>query len=282
MSVGNAEQIAEWNGSLGQRWAEMQREIDAIVVPFGEAAMKAAAPQQGERVIDIGCGCGDTSIELARRVGSAGTVLGVDVSKPMLEVGRSRAALERCANLSFRDADASEAQLPDNTDLLFSRFGVMFFHQPSAAFLHLRTALRAGGRCVFACWRTPRDNPWAMTPLAAARKAMNLTPTPADPTAPGPFGFADDERLRTILSNAGYGGIDLLRFDAQIFLGSTPRAAAGTALRLGPTARLVREVGAEHEAVILDAVEAALMPMAAPDGGVSLNGSAWIVSATSP
>ena len=129
-----------------------------------------------------------------------------------------------------------------------------------------------------------KSTPYAaqMAAEAAARKAMNLTPTPADPTAPGPFGFADDERLRTILSNAGYGGIDLLRFDAQIFLGSTPRAAAGTALRLGPTARLVREVGAEHEAVILDAVEAALMPMAAPDGGVSLNGSAWIVSATSP
>src|SRR5277367_1041625 len=99
MSVGNAEQIAEWNGSLGQRWVQSQREIDAIVVPFGEAALKAAAPRRGETVIDIGCGCGDTSIELARRVGSAGTVLGVDVSKPMLEVARSRAARERFSNL---------------------------------------------------------------------------------------------------------------------------------------------------------------------------------------
>jgi SAM-dependent methyltransferase len=281
MSVGNAEQIAEWNGSLGQRWVDRQREIDAIVVPFGEAALKVAAPRPGERVIDIGCGCGDTSIELARRVGTAGTVLGVDVSKPMLEVARSRAALEHCANLSFRDADASEAQLPANTDLLFSRFGVMFFHQPSSAFAHLRTALRAGGRCVFVCWRTPRDNPWAMTPLAAARKAMGITPPPADPNAPGPFAFADDARLRTILSSAGYGSLDVVRFDAQIFLGATPRAAAANALRLGPAARLVGETGAAHEAAILDAVEATFMPLAAPDGRVSLGGSAWIVSAAS-
>jgi SAM-dependent methyltransferase len=257
----------------------MQREIDAVVVPFGKAALEAAAPQGGERVIDIGCGCGDTSIELARRVGAAGMVLGVDVSKPMLEVARTSGALERCANLSFRDADASETQLPANTDLLFSRFGVMFFHQPTSAFSHLRTSLRAGGRCVFVCWRTPRDNAWAMTPLAAARKAMDITPAPADPNAPGPFAFADDERLRTILSNAGYGNIDVLRFDAKVFLGATPRAAAENALRLGPTARLVREVGAEHEAAILEAVEAAFMPLAALDGRVILNGSTWIVSA---
>ena len=278
--MGNAEQIAEWNGALGRRWVEMQREIESIVVPFGEAALKVAALQRGERVIDIGCGCGDTSIELARRVGTAGMVLGVDVSKPMLEVARSRGALERCANLSFSNADASETQLPKNTDLLFSRFGVMFFHQPSLAFSHLRMSLRTGGRCVFVCWRTPRDNAWAMTPLAAARKAMDITRAPADPNAPGPFAFAEEDRLRTILSNAGYGSIDVVRFDAQIFLGATPRAAAESALRLGPTARLVREVGAEHETAILDAVEAAFMPLASPDGRVSLNGSAWIVSAT--
>jgi hypothetical protein len=155
----------------------------------------------------------------------------------------------------------------------------MFFHEPISAFSHLRMSRRAGGRCVFVCWRTPRDNAWAMTPLVAARKAMDITPAPADPNAPGPFAFADDKRLRTILSNAGYGSIDVVRFDAQTFLGATPRAAAENSLRLGPTGRLVREVGAEHEAAIVDAVEAAFMPLAAPDGRVSLNSSAWIVSA---
>ena len=280
MPADNSEQIAEWNGALGQRWVAMQREIDRIVAPFGDAALKAAAPQSGERVIDIGCGCGDTSIEIARIVGEAGAVLGIDVSQPMLEVARSRGALANCAHLSFRDGDASEAELPANTDLLFSRFGVMFFSQPSQAFSHLRKSLRMGGRCVFVCWRAPRDNPWAMAPLSAARRAMGVTPAPADPDAPGPFAFADEERLRTILSGAGFGAIDVQRFDATLSLGATPRSAAEGAVQIGPVSRFVREVGVEHLPIILDAVEQTLVPLAAPDGHVSLNGSTWIVSAT--
>jgi SAM-dependent methyltransferase len=282
MTADNSEQIAEWNGALGQRWVEMQREIDRIVVPFGDAALKAAAPQPGERVIDIGCGCGDTSIEIAQIVGAAGAVLGIDVSQPMLEVARSRGALANCAHLAFRDGDASEAELPANTDLLFSRFGVMFFSEPSKTFGHLRKSLRTGGRCVFVCWRTPRDNAWAMTPLSAARAAMGITPAAADPHAPGPFAFADEDRLRAILSGAGFSAIDVQRFDAALFLGATPRSAAEGAVQIGPVSRFVREVGVEHLPVILVAVERALAALAAPDGHVSLNGSTWIVSATNP
>src|SRR5258705_4278008 len=276
----NSEQIAEWNGALGQRWVAMQQEIDRIVVPFGDAALKAAAPQPGERVIDIGCGCGDTSIEIARIVGAGGTVLGIDVSQPMLEVARSRGALSNCAHLAFRDGDASEAELPANTDLLFSRFGVMFFSEPSPAFSHLRKSLRAGGRCVFVCWRAPRDNAWAMTPLSAARKAMGITPAPTDPHAPGPFAFADEQRLRAILSGAGFGAIDAQRFDAALTLGATPRSAAEAAVQIGAVSRFVREVGVEHLPIIVEAVERALGPLAATDGHVSLNGSTWIVSVT--
>src|SRR6184192_536980 len=120
-------------------------------------------------------------------------------------------------SIAFRHGDASEAELPANIDLLFSRFGVMFFSQPSQAFSHLRKSLRPGGRCVFVCWRTPRDNAWAMTPLSAARAALGVTPAPADPNAPGPFAFADEERVRTFLSGAGFGDIDLQRFDAALF-----------------------------------------------------------------
>src|SRR3989442_1124186 len=199
MAADNSEQIAEWNGALGQRWVAKQRDIDRIVMPFGDAALKAAAPQPGERVIDIGCGCGDTSIEIARLVGAGGSVLGVDVSQPMLEVARTHGALANCAHLAFRDGDASEAELPANIDLLFSRFGVMFFSQPSPPFSHLRKSLRAGAENV---------------------------------------------------------------------------------VQIGPVSRLVREVGAEHLPIILDAVERTLAPLAARDGHVSLNGSTWIVAAT--
>jgi len=282
MPADNSEQIAEWNGALGQRWVAMQQELDRIVVPFGDAALKAAAPQPGERVIDIGCGCGGTSIEIARIVGATGSVLGIDVSQPMLEVARAHAALANCAHLAFRDGDASEARLPANIDLLFSRFGVMFFDQPSPAFSHLRRSLRTGGRCVFVCWRTPRDNAWAMTPLSAARNAMGVTPAPPDPDAPGPFAFADEERLRAILSTAGFDDIEVQRFDAAIALGATPRSAAESVAQIGPVSRLVREVGVEHLPIIVDAVERALAPLAEPDGHVSLNGSTWIVSATNP
>jgi SAM-dependent methyltransferase len=282
MPADNSEQIAEWNGVLGEKWVAMREDLERFVVPFGNAALKAAAPQPGERAIDVGCGCGETSIELARRVGAAGAVLGVDVSQAMLAVARSRGALANCAHLTFSAGDASEAALPVNTDLLFSRFGIMFFSQPTPAFSHMRKSLRAGGRCVFACWRAPRDNPWAMTALSAARAAMSITPAPADPNAPGPFAFADEERLRAILSGAGFGDIDVQRFDAAIPLGATPRSAAQKLVQVGPVSRLVREVGTEHLPIITDAVERALAPLAAPDGHVSLNGSTWIVSATNP
>jgi SAM-dependent methyltransferase len=278
----NSEQIAEWNGAMGQLWAEKQREIDVVVAPFGKAALEKAAPRPGVRVIDIGCGCGDTSIEIAGIIGERGTVLGVDVSQPMLAVARAHATQARCRNLEFRDADASEADLPTDRDLLFSRFGVMFFSQPSAAFTHMRRSLRAGGRCVFVCWRTPRDNAWAMAPLSAARAAMGITPPPADPHAPGPFAFADDERLHGILEESGFGDVAVQRFDTSISLGATPREAAERALRVGPTSRFVREVGMEHLPKISDAVEHAFAELAAPDGRVVLEGSTWIVSATNP
>jgi hypothetical protein len=158
----------------------------------------------------------------------------------------------------------------------------MFFSQPSVAFSHLRKSLRKGGRCVFACWRTPRDNAWAMTPLSAARKALDITPPPSDPEAPGPFAFANEERLRTILSDAGFDNIDAQRFDAAIFLGATPRAAAEGSVQMGPVSRLVRETGVESLPIIVDAIERTLAPLAAPNGHVSLNGSTWIVAATNP
>lgn len=278
----NAAQIAEWNGAQGQRWAQLQRETDAIVAPFGHAAMALAEPVAGERVVDVGCGCGQTSIALALRVGATGQVLGVDVSRPMLEVARTAAVPPGGAPLHFAEADASQADLPPGIDLLFSRFGLMFFAEPVAAFAHLRAALRPGGRCVFVCWRTPRDNGWAMTPLAAARQALGITAAPADPTAPGPFALADGARLRSILAQAGFERVELRRFDAPVVMGATPHEAAVAVARIGPVARLARELGEHRLPEIVAAVEQALAPLAAPGGRVSLNGSTWLVAAFNP
>lgn len=282
MPTDNADQIAEWNGVLGQTWATMRNDIDPVVAIFGDVALKAAAPQPGERVLDIGCGCGDTTIAIARIVGTQGAVLGVDVSQPMLDVAQEHARDARMSHLEFRNSDASVAALPAANDLMFSRFGVMFFSEPKAAFRHMRNSLKPGGRCVFVCWRAPRDNAWAMAPLAAARVAMGVTQPPADPNAPGPFAFADDARLREILADAGFADIVITRHDAPVAYGPTPRAAAERALRVGPASRFVRDMGESHRPRILDAVEQAFTQLAAPDGEVRLIGSAWIVTAANP
>lgn len=282
MAADNAAQISDWNGAVGQQWAALQQNLDAMIMPFGLAALDAAAVKSGQHVVDIGCGCGDTSLSLARSVGPMGLVLGVDVSQPMLEVAHARAAAANLPNLSFKHADASDTDLNAGNDLLFSRFGVMFFGQPVAAFRQMRKSLRPEGRSVFVCWRTPRDNPWAMTPLIAARQALGITPEPADPFAPGPFAFADETRLGVILQEAGLKNIVVRRFDAEVTLGPSPMAAAESAARVGPVARLLREIGDAHLPVVLNAIESSFSSCAKEDGEVCMKGSVWIVSAENP
>lgn len=281
-SASNAEQIADWNGDQGQRWVDQQALLDRMIEPFGQAALQAAAPRPGESVLDIGCGCGSTSLALARAVGPQGRVLGVDISRPMLDAARRLAAAQPELKLGFIEADASVARLPAGQDLLYSRFGLMFFAEPAPALRHLRAALRPGGRCAFVCWRAPRDNPWAMTPLVAARKALGVDPPPADPWMPGPFAFADEQRLRGLLAEAGFADVQLQRTDAPIRLGASARDAAPASLQLGPAARLAREAGPAHTATLVAAIERALAPLAAADGSVALGGSTWVVSATNP
>jgi SAM-dependent methyltransferase len=233
-------------------------------------------------VLDIGCGCGSSSLALAQAVGPRGRVLGVDISQPMLAVARQRSAAAAATMVSFVEADASDTVLPTSQDLLFSRFGLMFFAAPASALRHLRGALRPGGRCAFVCWRAPRDNPWAMAPLMAARQALGVTPPPADPLAPGPFAFADEQRLRGLLTEAGFDGIEVQRFDAPIHVGSSARDAAAHSLQIGPVSRLAGEAGPEHEPALLAAIERALAPHADADGSISLAGSTWVVRALNP
>jgi SAM-dependent methyltransferase len=283
MSHANDAQIAEWNGSLGQSWVACQPQLDRMIEAFGAAALLSASAQSGERVLDIGCGCGSSALALAQAVGSRGQVLGMDISKPMLAVARQRAAQAGTGDaLGFLEADASQSPLPAGQDLLFSRFGLMFFAEPAAALRHLRGALRPGGRCAFVCWRAPRDNPWAMAPLMAARQALGIKPPPADPLAPGPFAFADETRLRGLLAEAGFEGIEVQRFDAPIHLGGSARDAAEHSLQVGPVSRLAGEAGPAQEPALVAAIEQALKPHAAADGSVSLAGSTWLVRALNP
>jgi len=280
MAGDNSLQVADWNGAVGEHWAAEQERTDALIRAFGDAARDAANVRPGERVLDVGCGCGDTSLVLADTVGSTGAVVGVDVSSPMLAVARRRAAGR--SQLTFTEADASRASLPGPFDLLFSRFGVMFFDDPPAAFTHMRTAMKPGGRLAFVCWQEARDNPWAAIPAQAARRVSGPSLTPPDPTAPGPFAFGNPDRVRAILSAAGFAGISHTAFESPMYLGSSPRSAAESAVRIGPASRVAREAGAERVPAIIDAIEAALKPHAGLNGAVSLPGRTWIVTAESP
>jgi SAM-dependent methyltransferase len=273
----NARQVAEWNGSVGERWAADQERTDQLVRPYGNAALAAAEIAPGEAVLDVGCGCGDTSLAAAGMVGAGGRVVGVDVSVPMLAVARRRTG--GSPNLTFLEADAASATLPGPFDVLVSRFGVMFFDDPARAFAHLHTAMRSGGRLAFVCWRTPAENPWAAIPAQAARKAARIEAPPSDPHAPGPFAFGDGDRLKGLLEGGRFRNVRLETFEAPMYLGSSPRSAAEGTARIGPASRVALKAGPEHRPAILDAIEAALGPYAAADGTVSLPGRTWIVTA---
>jgi len=273
----NAKQVADWNGSVGERWAADQERTDALVRPYGDAALMAAAIALGEAVLDVGCGCGDTTLAAADKVGARGRVVGVDVSAPMLAVARRRA--EGIANATFLEADASTAALPGLFDVLISRFGVMFFDDPPRSFAHLHAAMKPQGRLAFVCWRTPADNPWAAVPAQAARKAAQMDLPPADPHAPGPFAFGDGDRLKRLLEAGGFRDVRLEGFEAPMYLGSSPRSAAEGVTRIGPASRIALDAGPERRQAILDEIEAALRPHAAHDGAVRLPGRTWIVTA---
>ncbi len=210
----NANQAAYWNGAGGRRWAENLDRHDALLRPISERLIAVADARPGELVLDIGCGCGATTIEFAARVAPEGEALGVDVSETLLRHARERAPEDVPARFIHADAMVYEAP-PSEIDLVASRFGVMFFADPTKAFANLRAAMKPGGRLAFACWRAARDNPWLIVPLRAA--AGHAPPLPEQgPEDPGPFAFADEDRVRRILYDAGFFDVDVEPEDFEL------------------------------------------------------------------
>jgi SAM-dependent methyltransferase len=273
----NAAQIAYWNAEAGATWAQMQDTLDRELKPLGLAAMAALAPMPGERVIDVGCGCGTTSQELAARVGPGGRVLGVDISAPQLAVAERRA--EGMANLTFAQADAQTHAFAGDADAIFSRFGVMFFTDPPAAFANLRSALKPGGRLGFVCWRGPLESECMSLPMMAAVAAAPelATPPGGDPFAPGPFAFADQARVRGILEGAGFKDLVIAPHDEPVSVGGLDDTVAFS-LRIGVLGARLREAPHLRDKVV-DAIRAALADRVT-DGEVRLGSGTWIVTAT--
>jgi SAM-dependent methyltransferase len=273
------DQSAFWNGLAGERWVREQAGLDEMLRPFGAAALDAARVSPDEAVVDLGCGCGDTSLALATRVGPSGRVVGLDVSAPMLTRAKERGA--RSPNLSFIEGDASSEPLARSAfDLLFSRFGVMFFADAPRAFAHLRGALRPHGRMVFVCWQSLMKNPWAAVPFEAVADILGR-PDPQPEDAPGPFSSGDTVRVRNILEGAGFRDVNLRSFEATIAFGASGSTddAVDEIARLGPVARLLVDRDEVSVARALAAIKAVIPAYRGAQGAVQFPAAAWIVAA---
>lgn len=218
-SPANADMIEYWDGDRGASWVQHADQFDRQLELYGLRAISAIAPQPAESVLDIGCGSGATTFEVSQAVGSAGRVVGVDISGPMLALAGQRAEADGYGHVQFVQADAqTAAPIGAPFDAAVSRFGVMFFDDPVAAFRNIASMVRPGGRIAFAAWGAFEANEWMWAPAVALAEIVPLPP-PADPNAPGPFAFRDPERVRSILADAGWEDITVEDVDDPIYVG---------------------------------------------------------------
>lgn len=272
----NADQSAYWNGGPGQRWTALQESQDKLFTPITAALFDAAALQPGEGVIDVGCGAGETTLGAAARTGSA---LGVDVSEPLLGRARARAAaMGSPARFALADATVHDFS-GEAASALISRFGVMFFADPLRSFANLKRGLRAGGRVAFICWREPKLNPWLMLPYAEAVKHVPPPPRPG-PEEPGPFSFADPERVTKVLEGAGFADVSLtpVDFTLDVGVGEGLDNAVSKALEIGPASRALDGHPEAARAAAAASIRTALAGVV-KDGAVPLGAAVWIVRA---
>jgi SAM-dependent methyltransferase len=272
----NQPEIEFWNGPAAHRWVAEQARLDRALANIDLLGLDRAAPVEGERVIDLGCGCGASTLRLAEHVGPTGTVVGVDVSAPMLARARERA--RSMPWIQFVEGDAAEYRFAGDADLVYSRFGAMFFADPQAALANLKKALRPGGRLCLVCWRSADENPWYRVPLRAAETVV--APLPAtDPGAPGPFAFAAEGRLREILEHAGFARVEVERVDTRICTSTTGIGeAVEFAVNAGPVARMILGADAGTVARVRTALATALADYL-HDERVALPASVWLATA---
>jgi len=269
-----------WNDAGGRMWVNHQDIIEASMAPLGQKAMNALTMSEGERVLDIGCGCGDTTFEIAQRVGSNGGVFGIDISEMIVAAAQKNIAITKQRNVSFECVDAQTYQFQMNTfDVVFSRFGVMFFDDPIAAFENIRKSLVPGGRMAFVCWQPVKDIEWISVPLEIVGSYATLPP-PSPPGTPGGFSFGDASRVSNILSSAGFVDIAVEPFDTKINIGVDLDEALTFLTHIGPAGTVLNnhDLDSKTRANFTENLRTTLEAYQT-SRGVELGAATWIVTA---
>lgn len=269
----NQAQSDFWNNLAGPVWVSEKERLDRFSAHFLERGLARLAPEAGQHVLDVGCGTGASTLALAEAVGSAGKVIGVDICRVMLDAARGALSAHKHAELL--EADAQTYQPASPVHLVFSRFGMMFFEDPPAAFDNLRQTLSVGGKLGFLCWRAREENEWATLPMAAAAEVINLPA--ADPEAPGPFRMQSGARVVELLMSAGFDDAEVEAVDHSAVFEVTE--ACEFFSRVGPMAAFLREADEATSRKLESALRTALKARAHGDR-VELKASAWWVSAT--
>lgn len=278
--MANDEMTEQWNGPSSEPWLRFPDRYDAMLGDLGRLVLQAADPRPGEAVLDVGCGAGQLTLEAAERVGPAGRVVGVDLSAPLLDLARRRASEAAVESVTFLEADAQvHALLPDAFDVVLSRFGVMFFDDPVAAFENLRRATAPAGRLAFVAWQESARNEWMELPNAVAARHLDM-PVPPLPDAPGPVAFGHRERVQTVLTDSGW--VDVRVEDVQTTLLVGGPGTVDDAVTFYDTSRFGRTVldpaGPEQRAAVLAELRAELSARMGTEG-LRLGAAVWIVTA---
>ena len=280
----NTEFVDFWNEILVPKFVKYRHILVGGLTHHSAKVFPTLQVGEGDTVVDVGCGFGDTAIELAKIVGPDGSVLGVDCCDAFLEFGRRDAAIEGVKNISFVEADVQTYPFEPVHDFCFSRFGTQFFENPVAGLRAMRSSLKPGGMMTMIVWRTIADNPWLGMPKEVVSKMLPLPGEDARTCGPGPFSMADSDMVTSQLNIAGFDDVSFERVDAPLMVGNTLEDAINFQLALGPAGEVYREAGdlaLERNDEIVTALEKELKKHETPDG-VVLDSSSWVVSARNP